>query len=61
MKHFGQISNVDSAVSYCRYSETKQSGVTIITRTTISLHIFFDGSMYYIDRLLVYNNSSNRE
>lgn len=41
------------------YNITKQSGTQdIITRTTVTLHIFFDGSMYYIDRFLANYNAN---
>ncbi len=56
--------NSSTASSYLiplRYSAVQQSGVTVITRTTVTLHIFFDGSMYYIDRFLTYNGNSDKE
>jgi hypothetical protein len=63
-------------VSYCGYYKSDENTIAIpltysevrsglditITRTTLTLHIFFDGSMYYVDRFIVYNNSrSGRE
>lgn len=44
-----------------QYSETKVNEQIVIVRTTVTLHIFFDGSMYYIDRFLYYSNNSEKE
>lgn len=51
-------SSANSYLIPLSYTETKQNGVTVIIRTTVTLHIFFDGSMYYIDRFLTYNNNA---
>ena len=50
-------------VSFCGYCSPSSTTITSIpiqgkatfsTRTTVTLHIFFDGSIYYIDRFFVY-------
>ena len=36
-------------------NSSEQGKATFSTRTTVTLHIFFDGSIYYIDRFFVYS------